>query len=130
MDGEGVACGRIDWGSVRFVAPAVSMKPSVLDVQRAVCRYAGISRADLKGRNRKRFYVRPRIVAMYLARELTGQSFPLIGRLFDRDHTTCLSAWRRVGAQIAVDTAFAAKVEQVRSDILSGVQSRAGASVQ
>ena len=41
---------------------------------------------------------------MYLARELTGESLPAIGRDFGgRDHTTVLHACRRTAARIAED---------------------------
>jgi chromosomal replication initiator protein len=41
---------------------------------------------------------------MYLARELTGESLPAIGRHFGgRDHTTVLHAWRRTNTRIATD---------------------------
>jgi chromosomal replication initiator protein len=43
----------------------------------------------------------PRQVAIYLARELTGESLPTIGRHFGgRDHSTVLHAWRRASARI------------------------------
>ena len=46
----------------------------------------------------------PRQVAMYLARELTDQTLPSIGRAFgNRNHTTVLHACRRTAERIAVD---------------------------
>jgi chromosomal replication initiator protein len=51
---------------------------------------------------------------MYLARELTGESLPSIGRSFGgRDHTTVLHAWRRTSARIATDDAAREVVESV-----------------
>jgi chromosomal replication initiator protein len=51
---------------------------------------------------------------MYLARELTGESLPAIGRHFGgRDHTTVLHAWRRTSARIATDTAAREAVENL-----------------
>ena len=51
---------------------------------------------------------------MYLARELTGESLPAIGRQFGgRDHTTVLHAWRRTAARIASDVASRETVEKL-----------------
>lgn len=43
----------------------------------------------------------PRQVAMYLAKELTPQSYPNIGRRFRRDHTTVLHAVRKIESMLA-----------------------------
>ncbi len=52
---------------------------------------------------------------MYLARELTGESLPAIGRQFGgRDHTTVLHAWRRTSARIAEDDVTREAVEKLR----------------
>ena len=41
---------------------------------------------------------------MYLARELTGQTLPAIGRAFGgRNHTTVLHACRRTAERMAAD---------------------------
>jgi chromosomal replication initiator protein len=51
---------------------------------------------------------------MYLARELTGESLPAIGRKFGgRDHTTVLHAWRRTSARIASDEDSRTAVEEL-----------------
>jgi chromosomal replication initiator protein len=55
---------------------------------------------------------------MYLARELTGESLPAIGRHFGgRDHTTVLHACRRTCARIAVDESARAMVQKLRDDL-------------
>ncbi len=51
---------------------------------------------------------------MYLARELTDESLPAIGRHFGgRDHTTVLHACRRTTARIAADDASREAVEKL-----------------
>jgi chromosomal replication initiator protein len=51
---------------------------------------------------------------MYLARELTAESLPAIGRQFGgRDHTTVLHACRRTSARLATDTAARDAVENL-----------------
>jgi chromosomal replication initiator protein len=53
---------------------------------------------------------------MYLARELTGESLPAIGRQFGgRDHTTVLHAWRKTSARIATDDSAREAVENLRT---------------
>ena len=59
------------------------------DIQRIVSKHFNVSRADLLSSRRTRAIVRPRQIAMYLAKILTPRSLPEIGRRFGgRDHTT------------------------------------------
>lgn len=48
----------------------------------------GIPASAILGHDRRRRYARPRQVAMYLARVLTGRSYPEIAMSFGRDHST------------------------------------------
>jgi chromosomal replication initiator protein len=87
---------------------------SVVDIQDAACQHFGLSREELLSSSRTARVAWPRQVAMYLARELTGESLPTIGRSFGgRDHTTVLHAWRRTTARIADDDASRHAVEQL-----------------
>lgn len=66
-----------------------------------VADYFGMSIDDLCGESRRKAFVHPRHVAMYLCRELTDLSLPNIGREFGgRDHTTVMSAHRKVAQQM------------------------------
>jgi chromosomal replication initiator protein len=70
-------------------------------IQSEVCRVEGLSLAELTGDKRTRRVVRPRQIAMYLARELTDASLPQIGRAFGgRDHTTVMYAVQKVRDQM------------------------------
>ncbi len=73
-------------------------------IQHEVCRYFGISRADLVGANRSKAFSYPRQVAMYLAREITDESLPKIGRAFGgRDHSTVMHATSKISNLINRD---------------------------
>lgn len=66
-----------------------------------VADYFGMTIDDLCGESRRKAFVHPRHVAMYLCRELTDLSLPNIGREFGgRDHTTVMSAHRKVAQQM------------------------------
>jgi chromosomal replication initiator protein len=79
-------------------------KRTVTEIQIATCTHFGLSSEELLSPARTARIAWPRQVAMYLARELTGESLPAIGRQFGgRDHTTVLHAWRRTSARIASD---------------------------
>ena len=66
-------------------------------IQKTVADYFRLRVSDLTSKRRSRSIVRPRQIAMALARELTNRSFPEIGASFgDRDHTTVLYACRKV----------------------------------
>jgi chromosomal replication initiator protein len=91
---------------------------SVADIQAAACEYFGVSPEELVSSARSARVAWPRAVAMYLARELTTESLPSIGRRFGgRDHTTVLHAWRRTSARIAVDNSALEAVQQLRAGL-------------
>ncbi|ENV18475.1 chromosomal replication initiator protein DnaA [Acinetobacter guillouiae] len=70
---------------------------STENIQRVVSEYFRIPLKELVGPKRTRIYARPRQLAMGLARELTGDSFPEIGMAFGgRDHSTVMHACEKV----------------------------------
>lgn len=67
------------------------------DIKRAVCAHFKITREEIEGPSRAQLFARPRMMAMALSRDLTRNSLPRIARDYGRrDHTTCLSAIRRI----------------------------------
>ena len=88
------------------------------EIQAAVGEHFGLSPEELLSTARTARIAWPRQVAMYLARELTGESLPAIGRHFGgRDHTTVLHAWRRTSACIIADEASREAVEKLCSQL-------------
>lgn len=70
---------------------------SIENIQKTVSDYYKIKVADMFSKKRTRNLVRPRQMAMYLAKELTDLSLPEIGQAFGgRDHTTVLHACRKI----------------------------------
>jgi len=83
---------------------AVNRQITVENIQKTVAEYFKIKVADLFSKKRTRVIARPRQVAMWLAKDLTSQSYPSIGDAFGgRDHTTVLHAVRTIEALRAKD---------------------------
>ena len=77
---------------------------TVEDIQQRTCEAFGLSMEQLLSASRAAPVTWPRQVAMYLARELTDQTLPAIGRAFGgRNHTTVLHACKRTAERIATD---------------------------
>jgi chromosomal replication initiator protein len=85
--------------------PGTKPRPrSVEDIQQRICEAFGLSMDDLLSASRAAPVAWPRQVAMYLARELTDQTLPAIGRAFGgRNHTTVMHACRRTAERMATD---------------------------
>jgi len=90
----------------------------VADVIRAVCDVTGYSAAELLGDCRSRELMTPRHVAISVAKEVTGRSFPEIGRHFKRDHSSVFHAVRAIAEQRA-QPQVAALYEQVKARAVS-----------
>lgn len=80
--------------------------------------YFGITIEDLSSANRSRTIVTARHIAMYLCRELTDLSLPKIGREFGgRDHTTVMSADKKVRTQMSAQADTYKQVTELTSRI-------------
>jgi chromosomal replication initiator protein len=65
-------------------------------IQREVARFYKITVEDLRQDRRTKHLAHARSVAMYLCRKLTKSSFPEIAGRFNKDHSTVISAVRKV----------------------------------
>ncbi|RMG66695.1 MAG: chromosomal replication initiator protein DnaA [Calditrichaeota bacterium] len=85
----------------------------------AVSEYFNIPVDVLRSRSRKREVVLARQIAMYLVRELTGESLARIGYHFsDVHHSSVLYAFRRIQTQMQQSPMLRTTVQQIRSKIL------------
>ena len=85
------------------------------EIQRIVARHYNVSKQDLLSNRRTRTIVKPRQVAMYLAKMMTPRSLPEIGRRFGgRDHTTVLHAVRKIEDLVGADTKLAQELELLK----------------
>lgn len=94
-------------------------KPATPIIQ-VVANYYEIPLHDILGQRRGKSYDQPRHVAMYLAKKITGRSFPVLARSFGgRDHTTILHAYQRIEERLKTDILLQADVEDI-SAMLKG----------
>ena len=101
-----------------LIRPQEPKRVKIEDIQRTVARQYNISRSDLLSARRTANVVRPRQVAMYLAKTLTLRSLPEIGRRFGgRDHTTVLHAVRKIEALVAKDVSLSEEVESLKRQL-------------
>jgi chromosomal replication initiator protein len=98
-----------------LVRPQEPKRVKIEDIQRVVARQYNVSRSDLLSSRRTANVVRPRQIAMYLAKTLTLRSLPEIGRRFGgRDHTTVLHAVRKIEGLVGNDTMLSEEIELLK----------------
>lgn len=79
--------------------PSVLPDASTRQIMDIVSKHFNVPLYQLVGNGRTAKISRARRVGMYLARRVTGNSFPVIARMFGRDnHTTVVSACQAVEA--------------------------------
>ncbi len=101
-----------------LIRPQEPKRVKIEDIQRVVARHYNVSRGDLLSSRRTANVVRPRQVAMYLAKTLTLRSLPEIGRRFGgRDHTTVLHAVRKIENLVGNDTSLAEEIESLKRQL-------------
>jgi hypothetical protein len=104
---------------IPFPAPTVLGPPQIRDIQIACCLHFKIKLEGMLSDCQRDNFVRPRQVAMFLARELTGKSSLLIGRAFFRDHATILWGIRKIARLVAADEELARDIETIKTALAS-----------
>jgi len=92
----------------------------VLDVesiQREVARFYKLPVEALKEDRRHKALAHARQVAMYLSRKLTKGSFPEIAARFNKDHSTVISAVRKVEKLRETDAAVKRELDELESKL-------------
>jgi chromosomal replication initiator protein len=103
-----------------MVNPIKADSSSVEDIQRAVCSHFSFSNAELLSKDRHKSVAFARQVAMYLCRQRLKCSFPELGRAFgNRDHTTVMSACRRVESLRRQDPQVDAHLQAIEHKLAS-----------
>lgn len=77
-----------------------------------VCDAWNVKASELQARNRTRRYTNPRQVLCYLLHEVVGLSYPEIGRMVHRDHSTVMSNVQAVRRRAAGEPYFADRLER------------------
>ena len=87
-------------------------------IQTEVGNFYGVSVKEMKGSRRVQNIVLARQVAMYLARELTDNSLPKIGREFGgKDHTTVIHAHGKIKTMLETDDNLRLEIENIKNKI-------------
>ena len=76
---------------------------TIKSVQDEVCAYFDVPRLYMETTRRAQKYYLPRATAIYLTKQFTAHSYPVIGRHFgNRDHTTIMHSVKTVEKMIAL----------------------------
>jgi len=91
---------------------------AIEDIQRRVAEVFKVRPQDLRAKTRTMAVAFPRQVAMYLARQLTSDSYADIGRGFGgKDHTTVLYAVQKIEALLQDDPQFQKTIDHIITTI-------------
>jgi chromosomal replication initiator protein len=100
------------------IAPKTLTTEKVIE---AVTQFYGVSQEELIGRRRNKEIIRPRQVAMYLARKETQASLPEIGALLGgRDHTTVLYGVEKINGHLEEDSTLRREIMTIQEQLYQG----------
>jgi chromosomal replication initiator protein len=77
----------------------------------------GISKEDLIGSKRSREIAQARHMTIYLIRDITEMSYPNIGKIFNRDHTTILSSCEIIENKLKHDAMTVLDVSEMKKEV-------------
>ncbi|MBP3369220.1 MAG: chromosomal replication initiator protein DnaA, partial [Clostridia bacterium] len=72
---------------------------------------------DLLGPKRNKDIAFARHVCIYLIKEITEMSYPGIGKMFNRDHTTVMASCSLIAGKIASDAMLAVDIAEMTKEV-------------
>ncbi|MBR2622003.1 MAG: chromosomal replication initiator protein DnaA [Clostridia bacterium] len=83
----------------------------------AIFKKYGVKREDIVGARRTKEVAFARHVSIYLLRAITDMSFPNIGKIFNRDHSTIMSSIDTVERKLQADNMFSLELADLKKEI-------------
>lgn len=80
-------------------------------------RFFNVSEDDILGSGRMKTIANARQVAIYLVRELTKDSFPSIGQIFDKKHSTIIYSYEQMQKQLKIDKTLGIAIEEIKKGL-------------
>lgn len=95
------------------------INPTPEFIIKAVAKYFEIDVGKILGKDRTADINEARKIAMYMVREMTEESYPKIGKVFFRDHSTVMHSVDSIEEQLKTDTALREKIQDVKNSVLT-----------
>ena len=90
-------------------------KVSINNIIETVADYYDVSSEDILSTSRMAKIAAARQIAIYLAKEITGESFPNIAKEFNRKHTTIMYAYKEVTGDIPVNKNLSNDINEIKN---------------
>lgn len=101
-----------------FISKGISEKNDIRKIQTVVAEFFKISVEDMTSAKRNSNLAFPRQVAMYLCREITGESYPKIGTDFGgKDHSTVMHSCSKIEKEMKTNKELANLIDKLKRDI-------------
>ena len=84
----------------------------------AVYKKYNISKEDIKGKKRVKNIIWARQIAIYLIRDITELSFPNIGEIVDKDHSTVMYSYNTVAKRVTSDPLVNVEIAELTKEIV------------
>ncbi len=98
-------------------------KLTIMHIKDEVAGRYHLKRHDLEGASRKKEISQARHMAIYLAREMTNNSFPAIGKQFgNRDHTTIMHSYMKVKTLLEETPLLQAELNEIKEGLRARFQ--------
>ena len=78
-------------------------KISIEEIQNKVCRFYGVTMAQLLSPERTQSIVTPRQLAMYISKKYTNRSLPEVAKMFDKTHATIIHGVKSITKRLDVE---------------------------
>ena len=103
---------------------APQVRRSLTDVIYCVAEHYGVSPSEMLGRSRLKTVAEARSVAYALCRDITRASFPEIGDVFGRDHSTAVQVVQELAKRAMKDEQLARSIAVCRARSLAVIEAR------
>jgi len=103
-----------------YILESGAVRITAKSIKETVSKYFGLPVEDITGKKKTKHIVYARQIAMYLCRNLTDMSLPIIGREFGgRDHTTVIHSVNKIEQDMIKDRNIAMSIETMTKELKS-----------